>query len=45
MSKQKVPWDYDNCYKEAKKYKSRSEFKQKNNAAYRCSYNNGWINE
>ena len=44
----KVPkdyWNYDNCYKEAKKYSSRSEFKQKKHLAYRTAIKNGWIDD
>lgn len=45
MKKPNGYWKYDTCYNEAKKYKSRSEFKQKSYAAYRSSYNNGWIDD
>lgn len=39
-------WDIkENCYDEAKKYKSRGEFSQKNNSAYIRALNNGWLDE
>lgn len=45
MSKPKGYWTYENCYNEALKYKSRSEFKQGNNLAYRTAVKNGWIDD
>lgn len=38
-------WDYDSCYKEAKKYKSRSEFQKLSYGAYRVAHRNNWIDE
>ena len=36
---------YENCLDEAKKYKSRSEFKKSCNGAYRSSIKHNWIND
>ena len=41
----KSKWTYSTCYTEAQKYKSRSEFKHNNNAAYRISFKNEWIDD
>lgn len=38
-------WNYETCRIEAKKYVSRSEFKQGNHLAYRTAVLNGWIDE
>ena len=38
-------WNRENCYKEAKKYKSRKEFGVKNGAAYRKARINGWLDD
>lgn len=38
-------WSYENCYNEALKYKSRSEFKQGNHLAYRTAVKNGWLDD
>lgn len=43
MKHPKTYWNYDNCYDEAKKYLSRSGFKQGCYSAYRCAVENGWI--
>lgn len=37
-------WSYEACYKEAQKYKTRSEFIKNNERAYRVSLKNNWIN-
>ena len=41
----KLKWDFENCKKEAAKYKSRSEFKKKAKGASASSYKFGWIDE
>ena len=40
-------WDYDSCYEEAKKYKSRSEYQygKGSGQAYRVARANGWIKD
>ena len=38
-------WTYEKCKDEALKYKSRSEFQEKNYNVYRRSYDNGWLND
>lgn len=37
--------NYDNCYNEAKKYKTRSEFMVKASGAYRKAKDNGWLKD
>jgi hypothetical protein len=36
---------YENCYNEALKYSTRSEFKSNCGPAYYSSMKNGWIND
>ena len=36
-------WNYDTCYAEAKKYKTRSEFNKKRPGAYHVARRNGWL--
>ena len=36
-------WTYENCYKEAKKYKTRSDFNKGSKGAYNVSLKNGWL--
>lgn len=36
-------WNYDTCYAEAKKYKTRSEFNNKRPGAYDVARRNGWL--
>lgn len=38
-------WNYETCWKEAEKYKSRNEFKHGNNSAYNVARKNGWIDD
>jgi len=38
-------WNYDNCYNEAKKYKSRAEFSRGNMGAYHAAVRNGWMKD
>lgn len=46
MSKPKGFWqNYENCYNESKKYKSRSEFQRGSGSAYISSNKNGWLDE
>lgn len=45
MSKPKVYWDYDTCYKVAKECSYRSDLKYKYEQAYRTAIKNGWIND
>ena len=45
VNKPKGYWDnYNNCYNEAKKYKSRTEF-SKNQPAYKAACKNGWLDD
>lgn len=37
--------DYDNCYTEAQKYKTKSDFLQCNGAAYNGAWRNGWLDD
>lgn len=41
----KSKWNYENCYKEAKKYKSRGEFAKQNNSAYNSARKHKWIDD
>ena len=36
-------WNYDTCFAEAKKYKTRSEFNKKRSGAYDVARRNGWL--
>ena len=36
-------WNYDTCFVEAKKYKTRSEFNNKRPGAYHVARRNGWL--
>lgn len=36
-------WNYDTCFAEAKKYKTRSEFNKKRSGAYNVARKNGWL--
>ena len=38
-------WNYDTCKEEAKKYKSRGEFSEKNGSAYAVCSKNKWLDE
>jgi len=39
-------WDnYDNCYNEAKKYNTISEYQKGSSASYRIALKNGWIKD
>lgn len=38
-------WDKESCYDLAKQCKSRSELKEKNNAAYNTARKNGWLKD
>lgn len=38
-------WTYDNCKKEALKYKYRNDFRINSKSAYRISQKNNWLNE
>jgi len=38
-------WTFERCKKEAKKYKSRTEFEKKGRGAYSASLKNKWMNE
>ena len=40
-----LKWTYEKCKEEALKYKTRNEFKTKNQSAYIVSVKNGWIDE
>lgn len=43
---EKGHWNnYDNCYNEAKKYKSRHEFDRGSSVAYETSRKNGWLDK
>ena len=41
----KSKWNYDTCLKEARKYKSRSEFHKKCSGAYKAALKNGWLDD
>ena len=46
MSKPNGYWNnYEHCYEEAKKYKSRGEFSDKSPSAWRRAKKNGWIED
>jgi len=49
MQKERKPngyWDnYERCYEEAKKYKSRGEFAKKSGAAYQFAWSKNWLDE
>lgn len=36
-------WTYETCLEEAKKYKTKTEFKNNNSGAYNVAYRNGWF--
>lgn len=38
-------WNYDTCYAEAKKYKTRSKFGEKASGAYDVARKNGWLSD
>ena len=38
-------WNYDTCYEEASKYKSRVEFQRNNGYAYKVAAKNGWLDD
>jgi len=38
-------WDYNACYNEARKYKSKSEFKSNARVAYKVALKNGWLKD
>lgn len=38
-------WNYETCFKEASKYKTRGEFGTKSTRAYWIAHQNGWIND
>lgn len=40
-----LKWSYDNCKREALKYKSRDEFKHKSSGAYSAALDKNWIDE
>ena len=38
-------WNYETCYQEAKKHKTRGEFRKASSRAYKIALINGWIND
>ena len=42
---QKGFWNYDSCYNEARKYKSRSELDKQNTYCYHVALKNGWLDD
>lgn len=38
-------WTYETCLEEAKKYKTKTEFKNNNSGAYNVAYRNGWLDD
>lgn len=42
---QKGFWNYDSCYNEAQKYKSRSELDKQNTYCYHVALRNGWLDD
>lgn len=45
MKKPNGYWKYDTCYEEAKKYKSKSEFKKNSSSAFCVANKNGWLGD
>ena len=45
MGKPRGYWNYENCYNEAKKYKSRGEFVKNCPSAYNSAWKNNWLND
>lgn len=45
MRKPKGYWNYENCYNEAKKYKSLKEFSNHCDPAYRVALRKGWLDD
>ena len=49
MKKQKIKpsghWTFENCEIEAKKYKSKKEFKSKSGGCYQQSIKNNWLDK
>lgn len=45
MRKPRGYWDYEHCYKEAQKFKTKNEFKHGNEAAYSIARKNGWLDK
>lgn len=45
MKKPNGFWNHDTCYEEAKKYKSKKEFRENANGAYQFAYKKGWLND
>ncbi len=45
MRKPNGYWKYGNCYEEAKKYKSKSEFKKNSSSAFSVANKNGWLSD
>ena len=41
----KSKWNHDTCLEEARKYKSRGEFKKKCVSAYAAALRNGWLDD
>ncbi len=40
-----LKWDYEHCKEEAKKYKTKNQFKKGSQSAYQATRINGWLNE
>ena len=38
-------WTYEKCYDEAKKYKTRTEFRKNRYSAYIVAFKNGWVDD
>ena len=38
-------WNYEHCYEEAKKYKTRTEFEKNSSSCYNISLKNGWLDD
>jgi superfamily II DNA or RNA helicase len=45
FGREKIVWSKEKCIKDAKKYKSRKEWRKKSSSAYSSAYRNGWLEE
>lgn len=45
MKKSKNYWNYDHCFEEAKKFRSKVEMLRNNKSAYNVAYKNKWLND
>ena len=46
MTKPNGYWNnYEHCYEEAKKYKTKKQFQMGNSSAYTSAWKHGWLDE